>query len=148
VLVLSLGCSPSREPEAAATAVPAQGGAVPATPAASDEERPTALRVVGASTMTQVLLGEPKEGGMVDLRPAQAPEGSVFLLVSFISPAPADTKPTLEGARQNRYELRQYLPSETGEEAIAIFEVAGTPESLTLRHGTFSADVPLKPERR
>jgi hypothetical protein len=144
LLVLCWSCSGPRRPQAEAPAV-APESAAPSGQAATP---PTTLRVVGASAMTQVLLGDPTGGGMMELRPAQAPEGSVFLLVSFASPAPAGTKPSLEGARGVKYELRQYMPPEGDGEAVAIFEVAGSPATLTLRHGEFSAEVPLKASDR
>ena len=140
-------CTSTPPPEAAAPATPAAQPSAPAAPAESPAEAapaPTALQVTGSATLTKVLLGTPSGGGMVDLEPAEAPEGSVFLVIGFVSPAPPATEPSLEGPRGVTYPLRTYIPSEGGGEANAIFEVEGKPAKLTLRHGEFSTEVSLE----
>jgi hypothetical protein len=129
----ALGCSRQPAPvnsEQAKPPSPAAAAAVPPAPA------PTSLQVAGTTTMAKTLLGEPSSDGMVKLQVAEAPAGSTFLLMTFISPAPVATKPVLEGPGGKKYPLRSFVPGE-GAEMAATFEVPEKIKTFTLRHGDF-----------
>lgn len=136
----------NRTPEKATSAASSD----PISTVTSSRPADVPIQIEGVRTMREALLGTPSGGGMVQVSVADAPKGTVFLMVSYRSShLPAGVEPSLVGSSGVAHPLKQLTPLQETEPKdgpsgyIAIFQVPERATAFVLTHRDRSATIDL-----